>query len=95
MTKGLFGNSHLAGPDTHTHEGCAGRPVYSSLSLLWFPFHVLNWRGLGVVVRGKGEAEVVRGEGERGPNLEERLSGSGGQPKGRILVLESQRGEEG
>lgn len=44
---------------------------------------------------GKGEAEVVRGEGERGPILEERLSGGGGQPKGRILVLESRRGEEG
>jgi len=63
-------------------------------SLLWFLFHVLNWRGLGHVVR-KREAEVVRGEGERGPTLEELLSGSGGQPKGRILVLESRRGEEG
>lgn len=44
---------------------------------------------------GKGKQRLVRGEGERGPILDKLLSGSGGQPKGKILVLESQRGEEG
>lgn len=34
-------------------------------------------------------------EKERGPGLEELLSGGGGQHKGRILVLESEKGEEG
>lgn len=32
---------------------------------------------------------------KRGPILEEALSAGGGQPKGRMLALESGRGEEG
>lgn len=43
---------------------------------------------------GGGEQGLLE-ERERGPILEELLSGGGGQPKGRILVLESGRGEEG
>lgn len=45
--------------------------------------------------RGKGKQGLLEEERERGPTLEELLSGGGGQPKGRILVLESGRGEEG
>lgn len=37
----------------------------------------------------------MRRRGKGAPLLEELLSGGGGQPKGRILVLESGRGEEG
>lgn len=48
-------------------------------------------RRLGRPGRGGGDDEV----GTRGPILEELLSGSGSQPKGRIVVLESERGEEG
>lgn len=44
---------------------------------------------------GKGKQGLLEEERERGPTLEELLSGSGGQLKGRILVLESGRGEEG
>lgn len=43
---------------------------------------------------GVGDWELLEEHRERGPILEELLSG-GGQPKGRILVLESGRGEEG
>lgn len=42
---------------------------------------------------GVGEQRMLEEETERGPILEELLSGGGGQPKGRILVLESGRGE--
>lgn len=52
---------------------------------------------MGVLGRGK-QGEKRRGGGGggmRGPTLEELLSGGGGQPKGRIVVLESERGEEG
>lgn len=57
---------------------------------------MLNHRGGG---SGKGrtgrEEEGRRRGGTRGPTLEELLSGGEGQPKGRIVVLESERGEEG
>lgn len=49
----------------------------------------MSQRGHGFVVRER-EAGVVREE-ERGPTLEELLSGSGGQPKGRILVSVTER----
>lgn len=64
--------------------------------LLWFLFQVLNQRGCGLVRGGAGGGQALLEEQrERGPILEELLSGGGGQPKGRILVLESGRGEEG
>lgn len=44
---------------------------------------------------GGGVQALLEEQRERGPILEELLSGGGGQPKGRILVLESGRGEEG
>lgn len=52
----------------------------------------------GLAVGGggiRGAAQKGKKKGERGPILEEPLSAGGGQPKGRILVLESGRGEEG
>ena len=61
--------------------------------LLWLLCQVLNQRGRGHVGGvgggGSGAGAVRRGKRERGPTLEELLSGGGGQPKGRILVLES------
>lgn len=65
--------------------------------LLWFVFQVLILRGCGLVggVCVGGDQGLLEEQRERGPILEELLSGGGGQPKGRILVLESGRGEEG
>jgi len=75
--------SHLALSHTHTHTLCCRMICLLTFPLLWFLFQALNQRGRGLVGGG-------------GPILvEELLSGGGGQPKGRILVLESARGEEG
>lgn len=77
---------------THTHTQ---DDLPSYVSPTWFLFQVLNQRGRGHVWEVKGKQGLLKEEWERGPILEELLSGSGGQPKGRILVLESGRGEEG
>lgn len=81
---------------THTHLSCTlglldDLSSYVSPTLVSIPSPQSErpwscWEG------GKGSREEKR---ERGPTLEELLSGGGGQPKGRILVLESGRGEEG
>lgn len=70
----------------HTHTVCR-MICLVTFPLLWFLFQVLNQRGCGLVREGGG--------GIGAPFLEELLSGSRGQHKGRILVLESGRGEEG
>lgn len=84
-------SSHTPGEsETHTLQDDLSSYVSPTL------FQVLNQRGRGLVGGGeKGKLGLLEEEWERGPIREELLSGGGGQPKGRILVLESGRGEEG
>lgn len=88
----------------HTHHrscwGCGTKRHQTFLLPVVFAFdaqilhlNAVVWLGGGGWIRGA--AQKGEKKGERGPILEEPLSAGGGQPKGRILVLESGRGEEG
>lgn len=80
---------------THTlHTGCAGLPVFLSFPCSGFHFRLRTGEA-SALLWGKGKQRLSEEKEKGAPVLEKRLSGSGGQPKGRILVLESHRGEEG